>query len=122
MRKKTKFILLLFLVTFINSCTKKVFEGPSIENLYGDFEIIEPLQITNKNPSFSSNEKVGFHCQFNKPIEWKIAILGLSTSATREISGFSNLIDSNIIFWNGGPSQIPFFSEEFCAIELTLLY
>ena len=119
MRKKTKFILLLFLVTFINSCTKKVFEGPSIENLYGDFEIIEPLQITNKNPSFSNNEKVSFHCQFNKPIEWKITILGLSTSATREISGFSNLIDSNIIFWNGGPSQIPFFSEEFCAIELT---
>ena len=119
MRKKTKFILLLFLVTFINSCTKKVFEGPSIENLYGDFEIIEPLQITNKNPSFSNNEKVSFHCQFNKSIEWKITILGLSTSATREISGFSNLIDSNIIFWNGGPSQIPFFSEEFCAIELT---
>tara|TARA_B100000214_G_C23900832_1_gene596411 strand:- start:97 stop:1146 length:1050 start_codon:yes stop_codon:yes gene_type:complete len=119
MNIKTKFILYLGLLCFLHSCTKKEFEGPSIEILYGDFEIIEPLKITNKNPSFSSSEKVGFHCEFNKPVEWKIAILGLSTGAIREITGFSNLIDSNIISWNGGPSQVPFFSVEDCAIELT---
>ena len=119
MKIKTKFILFFGLVCFLHSCTKKVFEGPSIENLYGDFEIIESLQLTNKNPSFSNNEQVGFHCEFNKPVQWKITISGLSTGANREIAGFSNLIDSNIIFWNGGPSQIPFFSEEFCSIELT---
>ena len=92
------------------------FEGPSIENLYGDFEVIEPLKITNKSPSFSNNEHVSFHCEFNKPVQWKIAIMGLSTSANRQITGFSNLIDSNIIVWKGGPSQVPFFSEEVCAI------
>ena len=37
----------------------------------------------------------------------------------KEITGFSNLIDSNMIKWNGGSSQVPFFSEEVCAIELT---
>ena len=59
----------------MHSCTKIEFEGPSIENLYGDFEIIKPLE-NYKNPSFSNNEQVSFHCEFNKPVKWKIAILG----------------------------------------------
>ena len=45
--------------------------------------------------------------------------MGLSTGASKEITGFSNMIDSNMIFWNGGPSRVPFFSQEVCAIELT---
>ena len=119
MKIKIKLILFLGLVCFLHSCTKIEFEGPSIATIYGDFELIEPLKITNKTPSFSSNEQVGFHCEFNKPVQWKITILGLNTSASRVITGFSNLIDSNMIVWNGGPSQVPFFSEEDCAIELT---
>jgi len=119
MKIKIKLILFLGLVCLLHSCTKIEFEGPSIATIYGDFELIEPLIITNKNPSFSSNEQVGFHCEFNKPIEWKITILGLSTNAIKEITGFSNHIDSNMIVWTGGPSQVPFFSEEDCLIELT---
>jgi len=119
MNIKIKLTLFLSLLCFLHSCTKKDFEGPSIEILYGDFELIEPFKITNKNPSFSTNEKVGFHCEFNKPIEWKIAIKGLITNANRDITGFSSIIDSNTIVWSGGPSQLPFFSEEVCAIELT---
>ena len=116
---KIKIILFLGLVCLLHSCTKTEFEGPSIATIYGDFELIEPLIVTNKSPNFSSNEQVGFHCEFNKPIEWKITILGLSTNAVREITGFSNLIDSNMVVWSGGPSQVPFFSEEDCLIELT---
>ena len=119
MKIKTKLILFLALICLLHSCTKEEFEGPSIEILYGNFEVIDSLKLTNTNPDFSSNEKVGFHCEFNKPVKWKIAILGLTTGASREITGFSNLIDSNIIVWNGGPSQVPFFSEEVCTIELT---
>jgi len=119
MKIKTKLILFLGFACLLNSCTKTEFEGPSISTLYGDFEIIEPLKITNINPSFSNNEQVGFHCEFNKPVEWKIAITGLNTGASREITGFSNIIDSNVVVWNGGPSQVPFFSEEACNVELT---
>lgn len=119
MKIKTKIILFLGFVCLLYSCTKTEFEGPSISTLYGDFEIIEPLKITNINPSFSNNEQVGFHCEFNKPVEWKIAITGLNTGAIREITGFSNIIDSNVVVWNGGPSQVPFFSEEACNVELT---
>jgi hypothetical protein len=119
MNIKTKFILLLGLVGFLFNCTKKEFEGPSIQDLYGDFEIIDSLILTNKNPNFSGSEQVGFYCSLNKPIQWKIAIQGLSTNATKEITGFSNFIDSNTVIWNGSPSQVPFFTEESCSIELT---
>lgn len=119
MNIKTKLILLLGLVGFLFNCTKKEFEGPSIQDLYGDFEIIDSLILTNKNPNFSGNEQVGFYCSLNKPIQWKIAIQGLSTNATKEITGFSNFIDSNTVIWNGSPSQVPFFTEESCSIELT---
>ena len=68
MKIKTKIILFLGLVCFLYSCTKNEYEGPSIEILYGEFEVIEPLKLTNKSPSFSNNEQVGFHCEFNKPV------------------------------------------------------
>ena len=119
MNLKTKLILFLGLVSFLYTCTKEDFEGPSIDNLYGSFEIMEPLILTNDNPSFTSNEQVGFYCVLNKPVEWKISIQGLSTNAYREITGFSSLIDSSTVVWNGGPSQVPFFSEESCSVELT---
>ena len=119
MRINTKIIIFLFSVFLINSCTKKDFEGPSIENIYGEFEIIESFKIINKNPNFLINEKVSFYCEFNKPIEWKISIKGLSSNAAKEITGFSSIIDSNLIFWHGGPSQLPFFSEEICLVDLT---
>ena len=119
MKIKIKLIFSLIMLLFLHSCTKEEFEGPSIDILYGDFELIEPLTLTSKNPNFSNNEKVGFSCEFNKPVEWKITILGLSTNAKREITGLSNIIDPNETKWNGAPSQLPFFQEEVCAIELT---
>ena len=67
MKIKTNVILLMGFMYILCGCTKKEFEGPSIETLYGDFEIIDALKITNKTPSFSINEQVGFHCEFNKP-------------------------------------------------------
>ena len=62
-----KLLYILVIGIGLTSCTKEEFEGPSIENLYGEFEIIESLKLTNKNPNFLNNEKVGFNCEFNKP-------------------------------------------------------
>ena len=78
--------------------------------------MIEPLTLT-QNPNFSNNEKVGFSCEFNKP-GMENYYFGLSTNA-KEITGLSNIIDPNETKWNGAPSQLPFFQEEVCAIELT---
>lgn len=118
--RKNSIIYILFSLFFL-MCTKKDYEGPSINTLYGEFEVLETLIVGNKNPDFGDNEKVRFYCKLNKDIQWKIRIKGLLSNSVKEINGFSSTIDSNLTFWNGNTSQIPFFKEENCAIELTFL-
>ena len=48
------------------ACTKDEYEGPSLQNLYGEFSLLSPFSISNLNPDFSNNEMVKFHCEFNK--------------------------------------------------------
>lgn len=119
MNMKLYNFFLIGLVFFFFTCSENEFEGMPIENLYGEFKILQPLKINNGNPNFSKNEMVRFHCEFSKPVEYKITIEGMSTKAKREINGFSNLLDSNLITWDGSPLKLPFFIDEFCAIELT---
>ena len=100
---------------------KDEFEGPSIEALYGEFKILDSLKVTNSNPNFSLEENVGFYCKFNKDVNWKITIRGNTSNSIKELSGFSNTIDSNTFTtWSGNTSQVPFFIEEKCMIELTI--
>ena len=112
------FFVLLF---FFNGCTKDNLEGPSIIDLYGTFSITDAFLLVNKTPDFSSGDIVKFNCGFNKTTDWKITITGLQSNSVKEISGFSNLIDSNIVIWTGNTSQLPFFEKENCAVELTFL-
>ena len=57
MNMKTKLIIILGLVCLICNCTKMEFEGPSIANLYGDFELIEPLKLQIKTLIFLITNK-----------------------------------------------------------------
>ena len=57
MKIKTKLILSLIMLLFLHSCTKEEFEGPSIDILYGDFELIQPLTLTSKNLNFQGLTK-----------------------------------------------------------------
>ena len=114
-------LLFLTLTIGVIGCTKEDFEGPPINNLYGELSIIDSLVITNKNPDFFNNDEVGFYCKFNKSVAWKIEILGLTSNATKEINGYSDALDSNLVVWNGNPSQVPFFMQEDCSIQLSFL-
>ena len=111
MFKKT--ILILFIVAgCFYTCTKDEFEGPSIEALYGEFKILDSLKLTNSNPNFSLEENVGFYCKFNKDVNWKITIRGNTSNSIKELSGFSNTIDSTTITWTGNTSEMSFFQKE----------
>ena len=52
-------------------CNKDDYEGPLINELYGDFMINDSFRIINDNPDFSIDEKVKFYCNFNKTINGK---------------------------------------------------
>ena len=121
MKIRQQYILTIFSIILFLGCTKDEVEGPLINDIYGFFEITQPLNISNKNPDFSINEVVKFQMGFNKNIDWKISITGLVSGSNKVISGFSNSLDSNLNIWNGTTSQFPFFEQEYCAIELTFL-
>jgi hypothetical protein len=121
MRVKTYITVFICLIICHVNCTKGDLEGPSINDLYGNFNITDPLQINNHNPDFSSGDMVSFYCGFNKSINWTINIKGLQSNSSKELSGFSSSLDSNSTIWNGNSSQFPFFIEENCAVEITFL-
>ena len=121
MRTIKHIILFIIFLIFFNGCTKEDVEGPLITDLYGTFSILDDFLLVNKTPDFSSGDIVKFNCSFNKTTDWKITITGLQSSSIKEISGFSNLIDSNIVRWNGNTSQLPFFEKENCIVELSFL-
>ena len=114
-------ILKLISLFILFGCTKDEVEGPLINDIYGDFYVIQPLSVINKSPNFSNNEVVKFQGEFNKNIDWKISISGLVSGSNTIISGYSSYLDTNINIWKGNTSQYPFFAEEYCAIELTFL-
>ena len=121
MKIRQQYILTIISIILFLGCTKDEVEGPLINDIYGFFEITQPLTISNKNPDFSISEVVKFQMGFNKNIDWKISITGLVSGSNKVISGFSNSLDSNLNIWNGTTSQFPFFEQEYCAIELTFL-
>ena len=122
MTLKTFYKLFIIFITISFGCTKDEVEGPMLNEIFGDFQLNSYLTISNISPNFSNdNELVKFHCDFNKSVEWKISIYGLESGSVKEISGFSNIIDSNYVSWNGNTSQVPFFKKELCAVELTFL-
>ena len=94
---KTRHIYILTIISIftIFSCTKEKSEGPSINELYGDFDGTASLLVSNKNPNFSNNEVTKFSCEFGKIVDWKISITGLVSNAKKIITGNSNFLDSS---------------------------
>ena len=89
--KTTTPIALVLLLTLIWSagCNRPSSEGPSINDLFGVFEVIDSLQLTNVSPDFSSGESVGFSCKFSKPVEWNLLITGLESGSRKTFEAFS---------------------------------
>jgi hypothetical protein len=116
--KKLKFLVLLT-PFFFTSCEKEKIEGPSLNDLYGELIIMEPLQVIGDSADFSNNQTMHFTASFSKQIDWTIKIKGLNSSAVKIISGKSNVINQANSTWNGNSTQLPFFIAEDCDLELT---
>lgn len=99
--------------------TDDTFDGPSLNDLYGAFNVVSPLQLSADTVNFSTGQSLAFSAQFSKNINWKLEIKGLESGAVKEITGFSNLLNSANASWTGTTTQLPFFKVEDCAIQLT---
>ena len=110
--KKLLYISLLFLL--IVSCRKNnedTIEGPSLNDLYGPFSILDSL-ILYENVNFSAGESVAFNMEISKKTNWEIEIVGASTGAKRKFIGSDRIISLENANWKGGADKFPSFELE----------
>ncbi|NND94402.1 MAG: hypothetical protein HKN45_06010, partial [Flavobacteriales bacterium] len=113
--------LTIITLVFI-SCerTEDDFQGPALSNIFGEFTILEELDITNRNVDFAADQTTVFTAVFSKQVDWEIHITGQTTGAHKVIEGFSAELNGTNARWNGTTTDIPLFKAEECAVELRI--
>ncbi|MFM9983879.1 MAG: hypothetical protein ACKVOK_01515 [Flavobacteriales bacterium] len=119
--KYTIYLSSLILLVFAGCKTDDEFDGPALNDLYGQFAIVQGLSATNYDVDFSTGEQTTFESSFSKNIDWVLEIKGLQSGAVKRIEGFSNLLNVDNATWNGTTTDLPMFKQESCAVQLTFL-
>lgn len=118
--KRSLLLPALLLFGLFQGCkTDDAFDGPSLNDLYGKFSVVQGLTASRYDIDFSTGQSTIFNASFSKNVAWTLQIKGLSSGAVKEITGFSNLLDASNAEWNGTTTQLPLFRIEDCAVQLT---
>ncbi|MFN0276067.1 MAG: hypothetical protein ACKVPJ_10000 [Chitinophagales bacterium] len=107
---------------FFVSCTTddSIFDGPSLNDIYGEFAILDSLNISNSAVDFSSGQTIHCTAEFSKNVNWKIEITGGESGAIYSVEGFSRIIDATNSLWDGSATTLPMFRAENCTVQLTI--
>lgn len=118
---KKYFILTAAMSLVFWGCKKETtFDGPSLNDMYGDFAIIHGLDISNRNVDFSAGQSTYFTAEFTKNVNWQLTVTGLTSGAVKQLNGFSNVLNVSNALWNGTTTHLPMFRAEDCAVALTI--
>lgn len=106
----------------LGSCTtdNSAYDGPSLTDIYGDFNLINSLTVSTNSVDFSAGQTVSCGAEFSKNVNWKIEITGQSSGGVNVIEGFSRIIDATNAVWDGSASTLPMFKTEECIVMLTI--
>ncbi|MCI4670308.1 MAG: hypothetical protein MRZ79_19380 [Bacteroidia bacterium] len=121
--KKTYLAALILLVAlFLASCQHDtdVFDGPSLNDRFGEFELRDSLEASQPSVDFSTGETVFFTASFSKRIAWVLRITGKESGAVKLIEGFENELNTDNSLWNGTTTELPLFRLEDCLVELII--
>ncbi|MFM7186807.1 MAG: hypothetical protein ACKO1U_01500 [Bacteroidota bacterium] len=116
---KKSFLFLLFIAAVV-SCRKDndSFDGVSIDELYSDFKLLQPLAVNLDSIDFASGETGVFTARFNKPVNWTLEITGHLSHAKKIIHGVSKSLDASNATWDGSTTEFPMFRAEGCDARL----
>jgi hypothetical protein len=119
--KRIIFIILPIFV-FLTSCERetKDFDGPSLVDRFGEFQLTETLSASRATVDFSSGQNVFFEAQFSKSIAWVVRITGKESGAVKLIEGFDRILTEENAVWNGTTTELPLFKAEECLVELII--
>ena len=110
-------VILLSALIFSSCKSDEEFEGPSLEDQYGPFEILQTLTISTDSLHAGAGETALISAAFNKNVNWTITLTGANSGGQYVTSGYS--INPQIE-WNGSATVLPMFQEENCYVELTI--
>ena len=95
-------------------------EGPSLNDLYGEFSVLQQFDVSTQNVDFSNNGSMYFEALFSKRVDWKVTITGQNSGAVKEITGSSFVVDESNSTWTGGVTQLPMVKVEPCEVVLSV--
>lgn len=110
------------LILSIAACDHETepFDGPSLVDRFGPFEVTQPISINTESVDFEAGETVIVSGEFNKNIDWIIKIEGLESGAVKLINGFDRFIGEGNAVWEGGTTTLPFFRAEPCRLTISV--
>ena len=114
--------LLLYITIILSfSCTRKdEIQGPLLDDLYGDFKVLEEFEAAPQSVDFSIGQKVTFTARFSKNVDWEIHIIGQTSRAEKIITGKSKTLDAENASWNGTTTNLPMFKVEECVAIISV--
>jgi len=121
MSKSIPYILTVFLfVSFGCNHNTESFDGPSLVDRFGEFDLVAALEVSQPTVDFEAGETVYFTAQFNKNVDWVVVITGMESGAVKRIEGFDKEVGQENAIWDGGTTDLPFFKAEMCTVELVV--
>ena len=87
-------------------CDRPDSEGPSLDELFGQFEVLDSLSLTTHTPDFSVGDVVGFACEFSKPVEWTVRVVGTESGVSKPCPDFQG--NSCLNRWCGTATAMTF--------------
>lgn len=103
MKNLMVYIMIVATGLAIMSCKKydQEFIGPPLGIAPDNFSVSgNSFTVSNSSPNFLS-DSVYFQASFNASVNWTIDLIGQTSGATKQIKGFSNVIDVTNSIWKG---------------------
>lgn len=125
MKKRSSHIILVIataLLVFMFGCSHETdeFDGPSLIDRFGPFELVESLKVSSAEVDFEADETVFFSATFNKRTNWVVQIIGEESGSVKEIKDFSTELGPDNATWNGSTTDLPLFRAEDCLVKLII--
>ena len=103
------------------SCRDKDLLGPELQDIFGEFIILEDLTQDRTEVDFSIGETVEFTAQVSIRTPWRLVIRSLATGSRKIIEGNAKDISGEVARWNGSVTFAPLFQEGE-TVEATLSF
>jgi hypothetical protein len=119
---RNRILVIAIIFSAVTACRKdtNTIDGPSINETYSTFKVIDAFKADKSSVDFNAGDKVTFSATFNKVVNWKITVTGNTSKAQKIFSGDSKTINLSNALWNGSTTKFPIFGIESCTAQLTI--